>query len=783
MAAPDDHCDAEQRAHGDGHEQRARALVLAERLEHDAAALLRPAPAANQDLPAGARRARRAARAPPARDRRPRRSRAARPRAVAPASSTSARLRSSRPPIAKNGTGGVLCGVAHELELRPPGGPAWSASRARGRRRCSRRAAASTASISLAAVGGEADQHVRADELAHLAPRACRPGRRARRRRRASRATSGRSLTISSAPSRSHSARAALGERDELLVGQVLLAQLHDVHAAGDRAAQQLRQLRAPCAERRSRQSTGTPGTAVRRRVARAALVRLGRLRASEPQVSQATAAPEHGAGLASAAMEGERSSQTCSSSAAAIIGLAVAWRARSAGCGHAARARAGRARAPRAWRRACSRRSRRSSSATAGRRAARAGAALGGRCGRRSPPSSRRPAGRRWGCMRDRHAAGRARRGRGARAGAPDRVPRLARPARRAPAAERGARARAGAGADAAAGAEAARGSLGRSAPGARRAARRVRVRRGARCASTRRSLGVAPTARAGASRGVTRGAASTSGGGRVVIAAGAWSSEIEGLPERARVPRAPGQGPDPAPARSGRAGAAARGGALRGRLPGAARGRSLRARRRRSRSAAFDAPATAGAVYELLRDAHELVPGVSELEIEELWWASAGHARQRSRDRAGRARGTGVGDGPLPQRHPARAADGRARVGRARTRRPGRAAAARRSRLRSKCATRRASPPMRTERPAGPPVEALAMIVLNGRASRGARAARPGRGARAARPRRATRAGSRWRWTARSCRAPHGSSSPPRAMPASRCSRRCREDDLRWR
>jgi glycine oxidase len=32
------------------------------------------------------------------------------------------------------------------------------------------------------------------------------------------------------------------------------------------------------------------------------------------------------------------------------------------------------------------------------------------------------------------------------------------------------------------------------------------------------------------------------------------------------------------------------------------------------------FDLSATAGGVYELLRDAHELLPGVSELEIEEL-------------------------------------------------------------------------------------------------------------------------------------------------------------------
>ena len=51
--------------------------------------------------------------------------------------------------------------------------------------------------------------------------------------------------------------------------------------------------------------------------------------------------------------------------------------------------------------------------------------------------------------------------------------------------------------------------------------------------------------------------------------------------------------------------------------------------------------------------------------------------------------------------------------------------------------------------------------VIVLNGRALRGARRRDRGRRARAAGPRRATRAASRWRSTARSCRAPAGSRS----------------------
>ena len=68
--------------------------------------------------------------------------------------------------------------------------------------------------------------------LAHVHPVGARLGRDA-----------GRSLTISSAPSRSHSALRGEATADELVVGEVLLAQLHDVDAAGDRGAQQVGQL------------------------------------------------------------------------------------------------------------------------------------------------------------------------------------------------------------------------------------------------------------------------------------------------------------------------------------------------------------------------------------------------------------------------------------------------------------------------------------------------------------------------------------------------------------
>ena len=88
-----------------------------------------------------------------------------------------------------------------------------------------------------------------------------------------------------------------------------------------------------------------------------------------------------------------------------------------------------------------------------------------------------------------------------------------------------------------------------------------------------------------------------------------------------------------------------------------------------RPSRSGASSWRPTAGGVYELLRDAHELVPGVSELEIEEL---SVG-LRPGTPDNApvigrGALEGLRLGDRPPPQRHPARAAHRRARRRRAR-------------------------------------------------------------------------------------------------------------------
>jgi glycine oxidase len=105
----------------------------------------------------------------------------------------------------------------------------------------------------------------------------------------------------------------------------------------------------------------------------------------------------------------------------------------------------------------------------------------------------------------------------------------------------------------------------------------------------------------------------------GCVVLAAGPWSGQIEGLSAAARVPVRPVKGQilrlrDP----SG---------------PGLLRrvmrfGRAYLVPREDGRyvlgatveERGFELAPTAGGIYELLRDAHELVPGVSELEIEEL-------------------------------------------------------------------------------------------------------------------------------------------------------------------
>jgi glycine oxidase len=104
-----------------------------------------------------------------------------------------------------------------------------------------------------------------------------------------------------------------------------------------------------------------------------------------------------------------------------------------------------------------------------------------------------------------------------------------------------------------------------------------------------------------------------------RVVLAVGAWSERIDGLPADARVPVRPVKGQivrlrDPAGPGLLRGVLRFRGGYVVPREDGRyALGATVEER-------GFGVAPTAGGVYALLRDAHELVPGVSELEVEEL-------------------------------------------------------------------------------------------------------------------------------------------------------------------
>jgi glycine oxidase len=105
----------------------------------------------------------------------------------------------------------------------------------------------------------------------------------------------------------------------------------------------------------------------------------------------------------------------------------------------------------------------------------------------------------------------------------------------------------------------------------------------------------------------------------GQVVLAAGAWTEQIEGLPEEARVAVRPIKGQilrlrDPAGPGLLERVVRFEGGYLVPRGDGRyVLGATVEER-------GFEQAPTAGGVYELLRDARELVPGVVELEIEEL-------------------------------------------------------------------------------------------------------------------------------------------------------------------
>jgi glycine oxidase len=104
-----------------------------------------------------------------------------------------------------------------------------------------------------------------------------------------------------------------------------------------------------------------------------------------------------------------------------------------------------------------------------------------------------------------------------------------------------------------------------------------------------------------------------------QVVLAAGPWSERIDGLPPGVGVPVRPVKGQilrlrDPAGPGLLRRVVRFRGGYLVPREDGRyVLGATVEEQ-------GFGLAPTAGGAYEMLRDAHELVPGVSELEIEEL-------------------------------------------------------------------------------------------------------------------------------------------------------------------
>jgi glycine oxidase len=104
-----------------------------------------------------------------------------------------------------------------------------------------------------------------------------------------------------------------------------------------------------------------------------------------------------------------------------------------------------------------------------------------------------------------------------------------------------------------------------------------------------------------------------------QVVLAAGAWTEALEGLPARARVPVRPIKGQIMRLREPAGAGLLTRvvrfeGGYL---LP---RGDGRYVLGATVEERGFEFQPTVQGVYELLRDAHELVPGVSELELQEL-------------------------------------------------------------------------------------------------------------------------------------------------------------------
>ncbi len=114
-------------------------------------------------------------------------------------------------------------------------------------------------------------------------------------------------------------------------------------------------------------------------------------------------------------------------------------------------------------------------------------------------------------------------------------------------------------------------------------------------------------------------KGSCESVGAGEVIVAMGAWSGLLQGLPEGAGADVRPVKGQimrlrDPSGPGLLRGVVRFEGGYLVPRGDGRyVLGATVEER-------GFEPDATAGGIYELLRDAHDLVPGVSELRIEEI-------------------------------------------------------------------------------------------------------------------------------------------------------------------
>ncbi len=127
------------------------------------------------------------------------------------------------------------------------------------------------------------------------------------------------------------------------------------------------------------------------------------------------------------------------------------------------------------------------------------------------------------------------------------------------------------------------------------------------------------APPAPAGCVTGVTLADGERVSAGQVVLAAGAWTAEIVGLPPYARVPVRPVKGQilrlrDPDGSGLLQRVVRFEGGYLVPRGDGRyVLGATVEER-------GFEKQPSVGGVHGLLRDAHELVPGILELQIEEL-------------------------------------------------------------------------------------------------------------------------------------------------------------------